>query len=128
MTTRATRTSGDLRRCTRCCHASQMATDLTLPSRGTPARSGMPRRPSRAMLADGSPDPVLALDEISHHFCGATEQRAVGRGIFALVTASTTAMDAWQPTSVKRVIRVLATSTRPIECELDDGVHALSRC
>jgi hypothetical protein len=25
---------------------------------------------------------------------------------------------------VRRVIRVLETSTRPIECELDDGAHA----
>ena len=33
-------------------------------------------------------------------------------------------MDAWQPTTVRRIIRVLDTSTRPIECELDDGVHA----
>lgn len=33
-------------------------------------------------------------------------------------------MNAWQPTSVRRVIRVLETSTRPIECELDDGAHA----
>jgi hypothetical protein len=31
---------------------------------------------------------------------------------------------AWQPTTVRRVVRVLATSTRPIECELDDGAHA----
>jgi len=33
-------------------------------------------------------------------------------------------VDAWQPTTVRRVIRVLETSTLPIECELDDGVHA----
>jgi len=32
--------------------------------------------------------------------------------------------NAWQPKSVRRVIRVLETSTRPIECELDDGAHA----
>lgn len=31
---------------------------------------------------------------------------------------------AWQPASVRRVIRVLDTSTRPIECILDDGTHA----
>lgn len=36
----------------------------------------------------------------------------------------TSAVDAWQPTSVRRVIRVLDTSTRPIECMLDDGSHA----
>lgn len=35
-----------------------------------------------------------------------------------------TAPYAWQPTTVRRVIRVLETSTRPIECELDDGTHA----
>lgn len=33
-------------------------------------------------------------------------------------------MAAWQPTTVRRVIRVLETSTRPIECELDDRSHA----
>lgn len=40
------------------------------------------------------------------------------------MTASITSPGAWQPTTVKRVLRVLATSTRPIECELDDGVRA----
>jgi hypothetical protein len=29
-----------------------------------------------------------------------------------------------QPMTVRRLIRVLATSTRPIECELDDGALA----
>lgn len=37
---------------------------------------------------------------------------------------ATTATPAWQPTLVKRVIRVLATSTRPIEVEMDDGIRA----
>lgn len=37
---------------------------------------------------------------------------------------ATTATPAWQPTLVRRVIRVLATSTRPIEVEMDDGIRA----
>jgi hypothetical protein len=40
------------------------------------------------------------------------------------VNSTGTLVEAWQPTSVRRVIRVLETSTRPIECELDDGAHA----
>ena len=40
------------------------------------------------------------------------------------MSSASTAFDVWQPTTVRRVIRVLKTSTRPIECELDDGAHA----
>lgn len=46
------------------------------------------------------------------------------RGTFLAVSPTSPGLDAWQPTSVRRVIRVLDTSTRPIECMLDDGTHA----
>jgi hypothetical protein len=49
---------------------------------------------------------------------------SIDRGSLVSVSSTSTTGNAWQPTSVQRLIRVLKTSTLPIECILDDGAHA----
>ncbi len=87
-----------------------MTRDVPLTARLRPLRDGTPIR-SGSVFLDG-----ISVVFIARRDCISTEQ-----GSF--IRVSTTA-DVWQPTSVRRVIRVLDTSTRPIECVLDDGAHA----
>jgi hypothetical protein len=56
----------------------------------------------------------------------AAEALLLSRDRSSLVSVSSTSTtgNAWRPTSARRLIRVLETSTRPIECILDDGAHA----